>query len=173
MRLGISTEAATKFKHAINPYTCIPTLIKAVELIKELTGATLASEIVDIYPLPLDNKSLSFSLDSLNTLLGTKLTRDTVETILSNMEYKVDKKEKEDIKVQIPYWRMDIDIKEDIFEDIGRIYGYNNIPISLPVRDIQPSRANELYNLKRKYGKFFQIAVLTRQIHTALQILKH
>ncbi|HQI92809.1 MAG TPA: phenylalanine--tRNA ligase subunit beta [Candidatus Dojkabacteria bacterium] len=150
MRLGISTEAATKFKHAINPYTCIPTLIKAVELIKELSGASLASEIVDIYPLPLDNKSLSFSLDSLNTLLGTKLTRDTVETILSNMEYKVDKKEKEDIKVQIPYWRMDIDIKEDIFEDIGRIYGYNNIPISLPVRDIQPSRANELYNLKRK-----------------------
>jgi len=150
MRLGISTEAATKFKHAINPYTCIPTLIKAVELIKELSGASLASEIVDIYPLPLDNKSLSFTLDSLNTLLGTELKRDTIDTILTNMEYEIDYKEKESIKVQIPYWRMDIDIKEDIFEDIGRVYGYNNIPISFPMRNIAPSGTNELYNLKRK-----------------------
>jgi len=150
MRLGISTEAATKFKHAINPYTCIPTLIKAVELIKELSGASLASEITDIYPLPLDNKSLSFTQDSLNTHLGTELSKETVETILSNMEYKVDGKEKEDIKVQIPYWRMDIDIKEDVFEDIGRVYGYNNIQIFLPTRNIAPSGTNELYNLKRR-----------------------
>lgn len=150
MRLGINTEAATKFKHAINPYTCIPTLVKAVELIKELSGASIASEIVDIYPLPLDNKSLSFTLDSLNTHLGTDLTKDTVEKILSNLEYKIDEKEKENIKVHIPYWRMDINIKEDIFEDIGRVYGYNNIPIYLPTRDIRPTRTNELYALKRK-----------------------
>ncbi len=150
MRLGISTEAATKFKHAISPYTCIPTLIKAIELVKELSGGSLASEIVDIYPLPLDKRSLSFSLNSLNKHLGTELSKETIETILSNMEYKVDTKKKEYIKVQIPYWRMDIDIKEDIFEDIGRIYGYNNIQISLPTRNIQPSGTNELYNLKRK-----------------------
>ena len=150
MRLGINTEAATKFKHAINPYICIPTLVKAVALIKELSGATLASEVIDIYPLPLDNKSLSFSLDSLNTHLGTNLTKDTIKRILTNLEYKVDNKEKNDIKIQIPYWRMDIDIKEDIFEDIGRVYGYNNIEMSLPTRDIQPPRANELYTLKRK-----------------------
>lgn len=150
MRLGINTEAATKFKHAINPYTCIPTLVKATELIKELSGASIASEIIDIYPLPLDKKSLSFTLDSLNTHLGTDLTRDTVEKILSNLEYKIDEKEKKNIQVHIPYWRTDIYIKEDIFEDIGRIYGYNNIQTSLPTRDIHPPQTNELYVLKRK-----------------------
>ena len=150
MRLGILTEAATKFKHAISPDTCIPTLNKTIELIKELTQASIASEIVDIYALPQKTKSLSFTLASLNTHLGTDLDKETVGKILSNMEYGIEKEEKENVKISIPYWRMDIDIKEDIFEDVGRIYGYNNIKLELPSRIIKPSRINNLYNLKRR-----------------------
>ncbi|HNR53196.1 MAG TPA: phenylalanine--tRNA ligase subunit beta [Candidatus Dojkabacteria bacterium] len=150
MRLGISTEAATKFKHAISPDTCIPTLNKAIELIRELTEASIASDIVDIYSLPQRTKSLSFSLASLNTHLGTDLDKETVEKILSNMEYGMEKEDEGYVKVSIPYWRMDIDIKEDIFEDVGRIYGYNNIKLELPTRKIKPSGINKLYNLKRQ-----------------------
>jgi len=149
MMLGINTDACTKFKHSLDPEQCIPTLKKTVSLIKELAHGTIASEIIDIYTNPRPIKYISLYISKVNDHLGTNLDKETIKRILTNLEYKVEKEEGDILTLSVPSWRKDVDIKEDIHEDIGRIYGYNNIkPIPLK-RDLYPAKNNPIYLLKQ------------------------
>ncbi len=150
MILGINTDAGTKFKHALGLEQCIPTIKKTVSMVKELAQGTIASDIIDIYPEPQPSKLISFSINTLNNHLGTKLQKETVLQILRNLEYQIVEENEDMLTVCPPSWRRDIEIKEDIHEDIGRIYGYNNIEPILPQRDIVPTRDNKIYTLKKQ-----------------------
>lgn len=149
MMLGLSTEAATKFKHAISTEQCIPVLKETVREVQELAQGKIASDIVDIYPTPSIQKEITFSLENLRTLTGLDLSNETVLQILSNLEYEIPSEKDGNITVKAPYWRQDISIKEDIFEDVARIYGYNNIEPLLPTKTLTPARENGIYALKK------------------------
>ncbi len=149
MMLGLSTEAATKFKHAISTEQCIPVLKETVKEIQELANGKIASDIIDIYQTPAVQKEITFSLENLRLLTGLDLSNETVLQILSNLEYEVVREKDENITVKAPHWRQDIGIKEDIFEDVARIYGYNNIGPILPTKELTPARDNGIYALKR------------------------
>lgn len=149
MMLGINTDAATKYKHALDPEQCIPTLNRTVEMVSDIAHGVVASEIFDIYTQPVELKTISLSLDKLKEHLGTNLENDTVKQILSNLEYKILGEENGILTVQAPTWRKDIVIKEDIHEDIGRIYGYNNIKPVLPLRNVTPAKSNNIFSLKQ------------------------
>jgi phenylalanyl-tRNA synthetase beta chain len=152
MRLGIFTEAATRFKRSLDPKQCLPGLLKAVEILKNNNWATVASEIVDIYHEEKDKVTIIISPKKLNTILGTNLTTEQIATTLENLEYDVEvgnKKEETWIKTTPPSWRKDIEIAEDIYEDIGRIFGFNNIPIKLPQKEIEPPQKNSIIDIKK------------------------
>ena len=153
MALGISTDAATKYKHALDTEMCIPALLKAVELTKEITGGKVASEIIDVYREPYTEKLVTLNLDRLNTKIGMSLSREEVEKLLLSLEYKIKSKVKELFTVIVPSWRTDVSIPEDIYEDVARIYGYNNININLPKKNIAPLQENEVFNLKKNIRK--------------------
>lgn len=150
MELGIFTEAVTRYTKGQHPALCLPILLKAIDLVKELAQGTLSSKIQDSYPQPTNNENVSFSLAKLNTHLGTNLGIEEVKSILENLEYEIVSKDGEYITVKPPLFRTDIYIPEDIFEDIGRIYGYENISIKLPTRDIKATEINKNVNLKSK-----------------------
>ena len=148
MQLGIFTDAATHFNHALDTQQCIPALLKAVELIQQISDSKVASNIVDIQYLEYKEKGIQMSINNMNTVLGTNISKEEVTNILKNLEYTV--AEKEDLlNITVPSWRRDIDIKEDIYEDIGRIYGFNNVDIKLPEKEIKPPRENKLFSTKR------------------------
>lgn len=152
MRLGIFTEAATRFKRNLDPKQCIPGLLKATEIIKSENWATVASEIIDIYHERKDESTITIFPDKVNSILGTDLSTNEIATILQNLEYYVEVKDKRKenwIKATPPSWRKDIEIAEDIYEDIGRIYGFNNIPIKLPSKEIVPPHKNPIIEIKR------------------------
>lgn len=155
MLLGLTTEAGTKYKHAIDPNQCIPVIKETVRMIKELTKATIASDIVDLYPTVFEQKEITLSLLKLNSHLGLNLQAETVTQILSNLEYKIVKQDGDLLTVIAPTWRRDIAIKEDIHEDIGRIYGYNNIEPLLPLRNLVPAKENDIFSLKKKIRQIF------------------
>ncbi len=150
MMLGLSTEAATKFKHALTTTQCIPVLKESTQMIKELAGGKIASDILDIYPTPEELKNLTFSIKDLQQLTGLSLEKDTILEILQNLEYEISSHDKENITVRIPFWRQDNKIKEDIFEDIARVYGYNNIVPVLPTKNLTPAKENPIYALKKE-----------------------
>lgn len=149
MMLGLSTEAATKFKHALSTEQCIPVLKETVREIQELANGKVASDIVDIYPAPAIQKEIVFSLENLKTLTGLDLDNETVLQILTNLEYEILNNKDDNITVKAPHWRQDISIKEDIFEDVARVYGYNNIEPVLPTKTLTPTRDNGIYALKK------------------------
>jgi phenylalanyl-tRNA synthetase beta chain len=151
MSLGIITDAVTRYTRAQDPNQCLPALNYALSLVKELSGGQIASNIIDNYPNVYTPKQVTLSISKLNTHLGTSLTREEVSTILQNIEYEISSnKESEDfLTVTAPTFRTDILIPEDIHEDIGRIYGYENIKPTLPLRDISPAKKNRGLELKR------------------------
>ncbi len=159
MRLGIFTEAATRFKHDLDPNQCRAVLVKAVDLIKEdSTETEVASKIIDIYHEQLKLETIQIDPDNLNRILGTEISTEEISSLLTNLEFQVrEKKLKEKIGgkrkylyVTPPNWRRDINIKEDIYEDIGRIYGFNNIKIELPSKKIQPPSPNRIVEIKKE-----------------------
>ena len=157
MKLGLFTEAATRFKHNLDPKQCIAGLVKAVEIIKEVSGSNIASKIIDIYHQETATKTIQIDPEHLNQILGTEISTEEISEILENLEYVVIKKtvkEKKRKKIYLyttpPSWRKDIDIKEDIYEDVGRIFGFNNIEIQLPKKEIKPPTPNQIIKIKRK-----------------------
>mgnify|MGYP003771122929 CR=1 FL=1 len=150
MQLGIFTEAVTRFTRGQAPQLCLPILLKAVELTKELSQGQAASNVVDVYPEPLKPKILSLSISKLNTHLGTTLSKEEIKNILSNIEYEIISEDNEYITIQPPVFRTDISIPEDVYEDIGRIYGYENILPKLPLREINAVVLDDKIALKEK-----------------------
>ncbi len=152
MRLGIFSEAATRFKRSLDPKQCLPGLLKATEIIKENDWGKVASEIIDIYHEKKNEVTIIIFPKKLNTILGTGLTTEEIATILKNLEYRVEIEGKKDnvwIKATSPSWRKDIEIEEDVYEDIGRVFGFNNIPIKLPQREITPPQKNFIIEIKK------------------------
>lgn len=150
MELGIFTEAVTRFTKGQSPILCPNILHRAVELIKEVSGGEISSDIVDIYPQEQLQKNVSLSITKLNALLGTNLSKKEVKDILTSLEYQIFSEDTEYVTVIPPLFRTDIYIPEDIYEDIGRIYGYENILPRLPLREIKAVRINKNVNLKKK-----------------------
>lgn len=151
MAYGITTDAVTRFTRAQDPNQCLPVLGKAVELIKELAGGSVASNVIDIYPFPSESNIITLSITKINSHLGTNLIREDVVSILRNIEYGILPEETEDfLTVVPPTFRKDILIAEDIHEDIGRIYGYENIKPTLPLRETKAANLNSNIEIKSR-----------------------
>lgn len=155
MSLGISTDAATKFKHSLDPEGCLPALLKTVELVKELAEGKIASKIIDIFGDRSLEKKITIDIDRLNSHIGTSLNKELISTILKNLEYKINSSNKNFLTVTVPTWRKDIQLSEDIHEDVARIFGYNNIEIVLPKKQIKPLVDNTFFELKKELRKTF------------------
>lgn len=153
MKLGLFTESATRFKHNLDPKQCITGLLKATEIMGDIAQSKIASEIVDIYHEEGKTRTIQIEHTHLNKVLGTELSLEQIASILDNLEYSVEKervKEQDLLYITPPYWRRDIEIKEDIYEDIARVYGFNNIKISLPKKEIKPPAGNNIVKIKSK-----------------------
>ena len=137
MTHGIFTDAVTRFNKGQPPEQLAPILFKAVEMLQELTGARPIGEYVDVYPTKIENKPVSISTDFINSRLGSSLKTSEVVAMLSNVEFTIEQSG-DDITILAPFWRTDIEIAEDVVEEVGRLYGFNQLPIALPTRSIKP-----------------------------------
>jgi len=155
MQHGLNTDASDRFKRSQDPNMCLPVLIKAVNMLEELSNSEVATSVIDIYPSPTESKTISFDINRMNQVLGIHLEYDEVAEILSNLEYSVMAKEGVDgyISVHVPTFRKDISIPEDIYEDIGRIYGYEKITVSLPNIEMKPSKTPLILKAKEKISQ--------------------
>ncbi len=147
-KLGIFTDAATRFTKALSPEQCLPVAYQAAKLMEELAGAKVVSEFVDSYPNPKEPITLTLDIQTLNKTIGLNLTIDEVEEILNRVEYTVEKKSDDTLEVSVPFFREDVHIVEDIYEDVARIYGFNSVPVTLPTKSITPAKSNHILDIK-------------------------
>jgi phenylalanyl-tRNA synthetase beta chain len=129
-RLGIATDASFMFERGVDPTITILALKRAAMLMKELAGGKIASEIIDVYPSPIEPCTIELSFSNIDRLIGKKIPHGTIKRILENLEFKILKEDKQSLTVLVPSYRVDVTREADVIEEILRIYGYNNVEIS-------------------------------------------
>ncbi|MDD4609420.1 MAG: phenylalanine--tRNA ligase subunit beta [Bacteroidaceae bacterium] len=128
-RFGLNTDASFRFERGVDPNGTIYALQQAALLIKKLAGGTISSSITDSYPNPLPNFDVVLNYDYINNLIGKEIPTATVKNIVSSLEMKILAETEQELTLEVPAYRVDVQRPCDVVEDILRIYGYNNIEI--------------------------------------------
>ncbi len=138
-RHGLRTDAATRFEKGVDISGTVTVLQRAAMLIKELAGGgRIASDVVDVYPVPEAKKEVSLSYAYLKKLSGKAYSAQAVRTILQSLQFDVVKEDAEAITVAVPYHKRDVAIPADLVEEVLRIDGLDNIEIPVSIT-ISPS----------------------------------
>ena len=147
MRHGLFTDAVSRFNKGQSPLQNDRVLTRAVELFGELAGAKAASHVIDFTNDLHDMPAVTVTGEFINARLGLTLSSAEMAKLLTNVECVVEVKGDE-LKVMPPFWRTDIEIPEDVVEEVGRLYGFDRLPLELPKRSLAPVDKNPLVSLK-------------------------
>ena len=100
-------------------------------------------------------KVVETSTEFINSRLGSDLSAEQIKTLLENVEFGVEilqssvsNPQSEMLSISSPFWRMDIELPEDVVEEIGRLYGYDKLPVELPARSSKPAPKNPVREFK-------------------------
>ena len=130
-RLNLRSESSSRFEKGVNYATVLEALDFAAAMLTELAGGeTLAGRVV-AGNLPTDPVQVSSSLSYVNARLGTDLTADDIKDIFKKLGFGLEISG-DSFTVSVPRRRWDISIQADLVEEIARIYGYDNLPTTLP-----------------------------------------
>lgn len=132
-RLDLHSESSMRFERGINPATVEIALNEAAEMIKELAGGTITAGIVTGSEAPAIDNPIKLSLTKINHVLGTALTMDQVTDIFARLAFTYAVDDDDQLTVIVPARRWDISLAADLYEEIARIYGYDNLPSTLPI----------------------------------------
>jgi phenylalanyl-tRNA synthetase beta chain len=138
-RLGLRTEASSRFEKGLSPELSRPAIERAAALVAELAGGT-ATRSTDVYPGPLTLTTIEVDADRIDRVLGVTVELGEAASILERLGFTVERKDRR-LRAQPPVFRLDCSIPEDLVEEVGRIYGYDRVPSTLPgartpVRDL-------------------------------------
>lgn len=149
-RLGLRTESSKRNEKGLDPNLAQTAMYRAIELIQKIyPNATLTGPIQDIKNYSHELAIINFDLNWLNQKIGTNIPQEKVESILKSLGFGTEVKKATEMSVQVPTWRLkDITIKEDLLEEIARIYGYNNIEPKMPELEVVKPKISPVYKLE-------------------------
>lgn len=158
LTLGLRSEASSIFERGVNAGGTIDTLKRCVDLILDLAGGEIASELYDLKSEKFEPWKLKLRLEKLNKILGIEIPVNEVLSILQNLNLSP-KLLKNGVECEIPTYRNDLKIEEDLIEEVARLYGYNKFPKTLPTGEIPSDTI--------PYFKNYKIDEIAKQILTA------
>ena len=130
-KLALQSDSSYRFERGTNIDNVPIALNAAAKFTKELAGGQPVRGICDVYPKPEILRQIKVRTKRLNKLVGINLTTSQIETYLLRFKFET-RKEGEDVVVSVPPYRHDITQEADVIEEVARLYGYNNIPETLP-----------------------------------------
>ena len=131
---SLHTDASHRFERGVDFKLARDAMERATALLIEITGGEPGEvvEVVSSNDLP-DDVFVDLREQRVADVLGLEIDRTTVEEILTRLGLFIDRLLKDGWRVRVPSFRPDISIEEDLIEEIGRIYGYNNLPVTEPI----------------------------------------
>jgi phenylalanyl-tRNA synthetase beta chain len=131
--LGLPSEARMRFERGINPELTIPALKRATQLIIQLAEGKAAKGVIDAYPGKKEREPILLSTGDVNRLLGVEFSLDQTKAALASLGFDCQPADSaSEVWVTAPYWRSDINLAEDLIEEVARIIGYDQIPVTMP-----------------------------------------
>lgn len=127
-KLGLRTDASSKYEKGLDPNLALIAVNRAVQLVEMIGAGEVVKGFVDCYPNKREAWDLSYKPDSINKLLGTDISEDEMIKIFEKLEFKVDRNNR---MLTIPTFRPDIEGDADIAEEVARFYGYDKIVATL------------------------------------------
>ena len=168
--LGMRTEASARYEKSLDPELTMTALRRYIYLVQSIdNGATITSDITDVYNYHYAPKTVDITLDYINRYTGIEMTEDFVIKTLRALEFNVEKVDNV-LKISVPSFRATKDIqgKPDIVEEVARIYGYDNIPPKSCLMDVVPvdlqRKIADEYDIKYTLATKFNL----NEIHTYL-----
>jgi len=153
-KLNLRTDASLRFEHGIDSNLTEFGISRAAYLIQKIAKGKVIKGSIDIYPKKTIAKRINLDLSYLKSLLGVEISRSRIMDILKKLEFKIVHSPKESLRlptgqakfniltVEVPTFRLDIFLQEDLIEEVGRIYGYEKIPVLFPVSALIPPKKN-------------------------------
>lgn len=142
-KVGLRTEASGRFEKDIDPNLAALALDRACALVCELGAGEVVEGTIDVYPEVKEISHMEVSASWINKFLGTDISTEEMKTALDSLELMTEV-EGDTLKITVPTFRIDIAIREDIAEEVARIYGYDKVPTT--VFDVTPHRENKHRN---------------------------
>lgn len=143
--LGIKSDASYRFERGVDPDMVLPALQRAVNLILEVAGGEVSSQLADVastVPVP---KRMHLLYGNFDRIIGKKIKRDEIRDILRRLDFVLEYEHAEGLQVIAPNYRVDVTREIDVIEEVLRIHGLNNIPLGAPVnyQASYPKRTNK------------------------------
>ncbi len=126
--LGLSTESSKRFERGADPNGCVTAFWRIVELVKEICGGELVSEMTDAYPQEIVQPEIQLDSQRINQLSGVEIPEIFTKTILPKLGVKMKSNGNGGWTCIPPSFRPDLSREIDLIEEIIRVYGYDNIP---------------------------------------------
>ena len=126
-RHGLNTDASFRFERGVDPTITEYALKRAALLIKELAGGIVSSEVSDFYPNPVKPYPVDFRVSYNNKIIGKEISKEEIVNILGGLDINIAEDQGDLLKLEVPFYRVDVQREIDVIEEVLRIYGYNNI----------------------------------------------
>ena len=131
--LGMRSEASGRFERGVNHKYTAYAIDRAAQLIQQICPSCKVSVgVIDVYPEPVEQRTVTFTAEQINDYLGTSIEKDRMIDILTKLEFGITVSG-DTIEALVPTWRDDVTGMPDIAEEVARIVSYDNIAPTIPV----------------------------------------
>lgn len=155
-RLNILTDSSKRFENEISAEKTLEAMEMITSLVAEIAQGknTIIGDVCDIHPNKEIKSKIVIALEEINALLGSDIKISELNSILNRLNFNFEIKDGENFIIEIPYERLDIKIKEDLIEEIGRIYGYEKIEEQIISSADKSILVNKNFYYKNKIRNF-------------------
>ena len=149
-RTNLKSESSYRFERGVDPNGVVKALDRASELIRKVAKGKVAKGKIDIYPSPIMPKEVEISTRRINSILGTDIKTEKIKEIAERLEIQALTVKDGEISLCVPTFRVDLMREIDLIEEVARHYGYNGIPLTLPVVPMKTENSRREKNLEDK-----------------------
>lgn len=149
-KLGMRTDASARFEKGLDPENTFPALMRAFELVEMLGCGEVVKTYIDCDKSNKNRDGVVFDPDWINSFLGTEIPAAEMEEYITRLNFTI-----KEGKAYAPYYRIDIECKADLAEEVARLYGYNKIPDTI-IRGVAEAKLTR----KQKFDRNVTSAML-------------
>ena len=156
--LALRSEASSRFEKGLSPELPLHAARRAMQLLVQLTGGSACKGLVDVYPGRRAKPPVVVTTERTLKVLGVQVTTQEIAQVLAPLGMQSKEQAPGVLAVTPPYWRMDINIEEDLIEELARIKGYEWVPMTATIGELPGFEPQPMFSLKERVRDIFAAA---------------